>query len=92
LIKKLELSDENGLSEAIISEINAGRTVTAIKLLRQERSISLIEAKKIIDKYHNPAKPEELKESDNNGCFPFIFCLVLVFVITGTLFTKGGYF
>jgi hypothetical protein len=80
------------LSEAIISEIKAGRTVAAIKLLRQERSISLIEAKKIIDRYHNPAKPEELKKSDINGCFPFIFCLALVFVIAGTLLTQGGYF
>jgi len=81
------------LSKAIINEIEAGRTVTAIKLLREERSISLIEAKDIIDKYHHPNKQEALKEqAENKGCLPFIFIAILLFVMAGAMFTQGGYF
>lgn len=50
------------LSEAIQREIEAGRKINAIKLLRQESGMDLSEAKDIVDTYYDRSGYAEVPE------------------------------
>jgi len=67
------------LESEVIEELEQGKLINAIKVLRAKRSIGLKEAKNIIDEYleENPY----LKSKTNKHSFGPLFILAILFLI-----------
>jgi len=84
------MDSEAELPEDVIAEIEAGRKVTAVKLLRAHRGIGLKEAKELVDGYtaaNPPATRHRVPEADTG-----IGRTVLLIIGVAVIFALYRYF
>ncbi len=78
---------ETEYSEAVLSAVNAGRKITAIKLLREERGLGLKEAKEVIDRLertrHGDSANHPAMQEQGGGklVLRLVIAIILVVVI-----------
>ena len=79
------MNTEIDLPADVIAEIQAGRKVTAIKLLRAHQGIGLKEAKEVVDAYmtKHPSSPRSGVKESEGGIGRIILLIIGVGVIYG---------
>lgn len=81
--------DSAALPAAAVAALNRGNKIEAIKLLREERSIGLKEAKDIVDHYvaSHPALEAKLQSESNRGCLLWLAGLIAIATVASYFIT-----
>lgn len=79
------MNTETALPDEVIAEIEANRKVTAIKLLRKQRSIGLKEAKEMVEAYidDRPSTSTAQPPKTDTGLGRILVLIIGVSVIYG---------
>lgn len=72
------MQDKIDLEPKVIVELEQGKVITAIKILRASRAIGLKEAKEIVDSYL--AQNPDIKANRGNSSSATIILLAIVFL------------
>lgn len=76
------MNAETELSKDVVNAIRSGRTIEAIKLLREERGLGLKEAKELVDAYDekhpSAAADEVVQRQSGGGAGVFVVIVVLI--------------
>ena len=77
--------DPGDLPPAAVEALRKGRTIDAIRILRQERALDLRDAKQAVDQYvrANPVLERSLREAQaeaNRGCVVWVLGLLALAV------------
>lgn len=78
------MSELNELEPEVLTALNGGRKIDAIKTLRALRGIGLKEAKELVDEYseqHNLTDSSVQKVSSNNGLIGLVFLGVTGYLV-----------
>jgi hypothetical protein len=83
---------DGGLPQAAIAALRKGKTIEAIKIVRQERGLGLKEAKDAVDDYlrHDPILQRSLRQAQEEarrGCVPWVLALIALAALVYYLVT-----
>ncbi len=79
---------ETEFSEAVLSAVNQGRKITAIKLLREERGLDLKEAKQAIDRLERATRGDvvDYPAMEEHGGGKLVVRLVIAIILVVVIY------